>query len=51
MSNRIIYTTIFDGYDEMVEQNCVGWDWRCFSEENSIPLYSDNKYSTFITKF
>ena len=43
MSKRIVYTSIFGGYDEVQKQNLPdGWDWKCFSEENSIPLYEDN---------
>ena len=42
MSKRIIYTSVFGGYDKVTEQNSDGWDWKCFSEDNSIPLYEDN---------
>ena len=42
MSNSIIYTSIFGEYDKVVEQNSVGWSWKCFSEDNSISLYEDN---------
>ena len=43
MSSKILYTTIFGGYDDITKPNLpVGWDWKCFSEENSIPLYTDN---------
>jgi len=43
MNSKIIYTTIFGGYDDVTKPNLpTGWDWKCFSEENSIPLYIDN---------
>ena len=42
MSDRIIYTSVFGGYDKVVEQKSSGWDWKCFSEENSLPIYEDN---------
>ena len=43
MLKGIIYTTIFGGYDNPIEQNLPeGWDWRCFSEKDSLPLYTDN---------
>ena len=42
MSDRIIYTSVFGGYDKVVEQTSSGWDWKCFSEENSLPIYEDN---------
>jgi len=42
MSKRVIYTSIFGGYDKVTEQSSDGWDWKCFSEENSTPLYEDN---------
>jgi hypothetical protein len=39
----IIYTSIFGGYDVPIEQKLPnGWDWKCFSEENSLLLYTDN---------
>ena len=39
----IIYTSIFGGYDVPIEQKLPnGWDWKCFSEENSLSLYTDN---------
>ena len=42
MSN-IIYSTIFGGYDEPITQSLPkNWDWKCFSEENSLSLYSDD---------
>ena len=42
MSNSIIYTSIFGGYDNVNPQKIEGWDWKCFSEENSLPIYQDN---------
>ena len=43
MSSKIVYTSIFGGYDDVQKQNLPdGWDWKCFSEENSLPLYKDN---------
>tara|TARA_R110000824_G_scaffold177283_1_gene356581 strand:- start:305 stop:991 length:687 start_codon:yes stop_codon:yes gene_type:complete len=42
MSKRIIYTSVFGGYDKITEQSSDGWDWKCFSEENSISIYEDN---------
>mgnify|MGYP003111683860 CR=1 FL=1 len=43
MNSKIIYTTIFGGYDDVTKPNLQnGWDWKCFSEENSIPLYTDH---------
>ena len=43
MNSKIIYTTIFGGYDDVTKPNLpTDWDWKCFSEENSIPIYTDN---------
>jgi len=43
MPNSVVYTSIFGGYDEIIKQNLPGgWDWKCFSEENSLSLYTDN---------
>ena len=42
MSKRIIYTSVFGGYDNVVEQGSDGWDWKCFSEDTHIPIYEDN---------
>ena len=43
MSSNVVYTSIFDKYDEIQKQNLPdGWDWQCFSEENSLPIYEDN---------
>ena len=38
MSSKIVYTSIFGGYDDVQKQNLPdGWDWKCFREENSLP--------------
>ena len=43
MSRGIIYTSVFGNYDNIVEQKLPdGWDWKYFSENNSLPLYTDN---------
>ena len=42
MSKRIIYTSVFGGYDNVVEQGSDGWDWKCFSEDTHTPIYEDN---------
>ena len=43
MSRGIVYTSVFGNYDDIIEQKLPsGWDWKCFSEENSLSLYSDN---------
>ena len=43
MLKGIVYTTVFGGYDDLIEQNLPdGWDWICFSEKNSLSLYTDN---------
>jgi hypothetical protein len=42
MSDRIIYTSVFGGYDKVAMQKSKGWDWKCFSEDNSLSLYEDN---------
>jgi hypothetical protein len=43
MSNNVVYTSIFGGYDEVREQTLPNdWDWKCFSEENSLSIYEDN---------
>ena len=36
MLKGIVYTTVFGGYDDLIEQNLPdGWDWICFSEKNT----------------
>ena len=43
MSSRVVYTSIFDNYDDELEQKLPNnWDWKCFSENNSLSLYIDN---------
>ena len=42
MSRKIVYTSIFGGYDVKNIQSINGWDWKCFDESNSLTLYSDN---------
>ena len=42
MSKRIIYTSVFGGYDEVAKQKSDGWSWKCFNEDNSLSLYEDN---------
>jgi hypothetical protein len=43
MSNGVVYTSIFGGYDDVQKQNLSdGWDWHCFSEETRLPIYEDN---------
>ena len=43
MSSRIVYTSIFGNYDDELEQKLPNnWDWKCFSENNSLSLYTDN---------
>ena len=43
MSRGVVYTSVFGDYDDIIEQKLPdGWDWKYFSEENSLSLYSDN---------
>lgn len=43
MSSSIVYTSIFGKYDNVKTQSLPdGWDWKCFSEDNSLSLYTDN---------
>ena len=43
MSSRVVYTSVFGNYDDIVEQKLPeNWDWKCFSENNSLPMYTDN---------
>ena len=43
MSGNVAYTSIFGGYDESIKQTLPkNWDWKRFSEDNSLSLYSDN---------
>ena len=41
--NKILYTTIFGNYDDLIKPSLPeDWDFKCFSEKNSIPLYTDH---------
>ena len=43
MSSRVVYTSVFGNFDDIVEQKLPeNWDWKCFSENNSLSLYTDN---------
>ena len=43
MSSRVVYTSIFGNYDDITKQKLPDdWDWKSFSENNSLPLYVDN---------
>ena len=43
MSRGVVYTSVFGGYDDIVEQKLPdGWDWKYFSEDNSLSLYGDD---------
>ena len=51
MSRGVVYTSVFGGYDDIVEQNLPSeWDWKYFSEENSLSLYTDNTRNAKIFK-
>ena len=41
--NKILYTTIFGGYDNLITPTLPrNWDFKCFSEKTNVPLYTDN---------
>jgi hypothetical protein len=41
--NKILYTTIFGGYDNLVKPDLSeDWKFKCFSEKTNAPLYVDN---------
>ena len=43
MNSKILYTSVFGNYDDVMNPKLPsGWDWKCFSEENSLSLYVDN---------
>ena len=54
MNNKVIYTAIIGGYDELIEPSFKpkGWDFICFSDrplksktwkvKDNLPLYEDN---------
>ena len=47
MNKKVVYTSVFGNYDDVVEPKLpIGWDWKCFSEDNSLPLYKDNSSDT-----
>ena len=51
MSGGVAYTSVFGNYDNIVEQNLpTNWDWKYFSEENSVSPYSDNTRNAKIFK-
>ena len=51
MSRGVVYTSVFGNYDNIVEQKLpAGWDWKYFSEENSVAPYSDNTRNAKIFK-
>ena len=40
---KLVYTSVFGNYDDVVKPKLPsGWDWKCFSEKNSLSLYTDN---------
>ena len=40
---KLVYTSVFGNYDDIVKPKLLsGWDWKCFSEKNSLSLYTDN---------
>jgi|TARA_B100000085_G_scaffold21059_2_gene17844 hypothetical protein len=43
MNKKVVYTSVFGNYDSVVEPKLpLGWDWKCFNEKNSLPIYEDN---------
>ena len=43
MNKKVVYTSVFGNYDDVVKPKLPeGWDWKFFSEENSLPIYEDN---------
>jgi hypothetical protein len=43
MNNKIVYTSIFGGFDDIQKVTVPSnWDFKCFSENNSLPLYKDS---------
>ena len=54
MNKKVIYTTIFGGYDELTEPYFIpdGWDFICFTDTDlksknwkivkTTPFYNDN---------
>lgn len=40
---KLVYTSVFGNYDDVVKPKLPNdWDWKCFSEKNSLSLYTDN---------
>ena len=43
MNNKITYTSVFGGYDDVKPLSLPqGWDFKLFSEKNSLSLYKDS---------
>lgn len=43
MSRGVVYTSVFGKYDDIFKQKLPsGWDWKYFSEKNSLPIYTSN---------
>ena len=43
MNNKIVYTSVFGGFDDVEKSELPkDWDFKSFSENNSLPLYKDN---------
>lgn len=42
MNDRVIYTSVFGGFDEVRESKVLNWDFTLFSEKNNLPLYEDS---------
>ncbi len=42
MNHKIIYTSVFGGFDEIHESKVLGWDFTSFSEKTNLPLYKDS---------
>ena len=43
MNNKIVYTSIFGGFDDIQKVTVPSnWNFKCFSENNSLPLYKDS---------
>jgi len=43
MNKKVTYTSVFGGFDDIEPSKLPkGWDFKSFSEKNSIPLYKDS---------
>jgi hypothetical protein len=43
MNNKVTYTSVFGGYDDVKPLSLPrGWDFKLFSEKNSLSLYKDS---------